>query len=554
MKRFALSLVVMTSISISAQTVEIAPSAPVTRQVRSFVDATPEAYRADARNLYGPMGYRLVWIRNSRPTAQALSVINLFEHADAKGLNPLDYDGGRWQTRLSNLSSDDALAEFEVAMTTSLLRYTSDVRYGRVDPRSVRFDFDVESKKIYLPQTVWQIANASDPAAAIAQLEPQHAEYKNLLTALGTWRRIAADPASDAQIPVVTKLSPKDTYDALPQLAAKLRAFGDLAADAQVDGNRYEGAIVDAVKQFQGRHGLNDDGVIGKTTFAQLNVPATRRVQQIELAIERWRWTPQIDGPSVLVNIPEFRLRARDAEGELTMRVVVGKASSSRTPVFGGEIKHVVFRPYWGVPPGIQKGEIVPKLEKDRGYLARNGYEVVDSNGRSLGSSVSDDTLRRLRSLSLQVRQKPGTSNALGLVKFLFPNENNVYLHDTPSQSTFALARRDASHGCIRLAEPAALAEWALRHQTTTEWTAEKVQAAMKGERNDHYVRLERPIPVMILYATAVAHENGRVEFFDDIYGHDVQLTAALEQRIARPAAEKTLLAQAGNGSQVAAR
>ena len=553
MKRLSLLVVMMTAISISAQTVEIAPSAPVTQQVKSLVDATPQAVRADARNLYAPMGYRLVWIRNSRPSAQALAVIDLFEHADAKGLNPLDYDGGRWQPRLATLSGDAALAEFEVAMTASLLRYVSDVAFGRVDPRSVRFDLDVESKKFYLPQTVWQIANANDPAAAIAQLEPQHAEYKNLLTALGMWRTIAADPANDVPLPVVTKLSPKDTYDALPQLAAKLRTFGDLAAGAQIDGNRYEGAIVDAVKQFQSRHGLDADGVISKKTFAALNVPASRRVQQIELALERWRWTPQTDGPSILVNIPEFRLRARDAEGELTMRVVVGKASSSRTPVFGGAIKHVVFRPYWNVPPGIQRGEFVPKLEKDRGYLARNGYEIVDGNGRSLGSSVSDDTLRRLRSLQLQVRQKPGNSNALGLVKFLFPNDNNVYLHDTPSQSTFALARRDASHGCIRLAEPAALAAWALRHQTT-EWTPEKVQAAMKGDRNDQYVRLERPITVTIHYATAVARDNGQVDFFEDIYGHDVQLTAALEQRIARPAEAKTLLAQAGNGTQVAAR
>ena len=536
MKRFALLvLLVMASMTLSAQTVAIAPSTPVTKQVASLIDASTD-YRSDLHNFYGPVAYRLVWIRNSQPSAQALAVINLFEHADSKGLNPNDYDGGRWQSRLSSLTSDAALAEFDVAMTASLMRYASHLSAGRIHPQTVDFAFETE-KNVYLPNVVWQTANTADPAAFLAQSEPQSTEYKRLLTALASWRTIAADAANDTELPVVTKLSPKDTYDALPQLAAKLRTYGDLSSDIQIDGNRYEGAIVDAVKSFQRRNGLDADGVISKRTFAALNVAASRRVQQIELALERARWTPETVGPSITVNIPEFMLRARDEKGEeLTMRVVVGKAAGHKTPVFNGDIKHVVFRPYWSVPPAIQRGEIVPKLEKDRAYLARNGYEVVDSNGRSLGSSVSDDTLRRLRSMQLQVRQKPGNSNALGLVKFLFPNENNVYLHDTPSQSTFALARRDASHGCIRLSDPAALATWTLRYQTATEWNAEKVQTAMKAEKNDQYVRLERPIPVMITYTTAVAQENGQVAFYDDIYGHDVQLTAALEQHSTRPA------------------
>lgn len=550
MKRFYSFVVLMVmTISIPAQTVEIAPAAPVTRHLRTLVDATPAGVRTDVRNFYGPIAYRLVWIRNSRPTAQTLAVIDQFENADAKGLNPLDYDGGRWQPRLASLTSDASLAEFDVAMTTSVMRYASDLRIGRIDPQTVRFDFETASKKMYLPDFVWQVANANDPVTVLAQAEPQQEEYKRLLSALATWRRIAADTANETELTVVTKLSPKDNYDALPRLAAKLRAFGDLAAGAQVDTIKYEGAIVDAVKHFQNRHGLDADGVISKKTFAQLNVPASRRVKQIELALERWRWTPVVtEGPSVTVNIPEFMLRARSESGELAMRVVVGKAAGHKTPVFGGDIKHVVFRPSWSVPPTIQRNEIVRHLERDRGYLARNNYEVVDGSGASLGSSVSDDTLRRLRALQLTVRQKPGTSNALGLVKFLFPNDNNVYLHDTPSQSHFAYARRDYSHGCIRVEDPAALAAWALQ------WELEKVQKAMKGDRNENYARPARPIPVRILYITAVAGENGEVRFLDDIYGHDVQLTAALEQRITRPAAEKVLLAQAGASAQTASR
>jgi len=532
MKR-TLSLValVMVTLSLSAQTVEIAPMAPATRQVREYVDASASDVRADVRNFYGPIAYRFAWIRNSRPSAQALAVIDLFENADAKGLNPLDYDGGRWQPRLQALNGDAALAEFEVAMTAAAIRYLSDLHTGRIDPQSVGFDFNVQAKAFYRPDAVWQLANAADPAAVVAQVEPQSEDYKRLVTALATWRGIAADASIDAPLPAVTKLTPNNDYEGVPQLAAKLRAFGDLAAGAQVNGTRYEGAIVDAVKHFQMRHGLDADGVISKKTLAQLNVTASQRVKQIELALERARWTPAAaDGPSIVVNIPEFTLRARDERGELAMRVVVGKAAGHKTPVFGGDIRHIVFRPYWSVPPAIQRNEIVPHVEKDSGYLARNNYEIVDDAGVSHGSSVNAGTIARLRSLQLQVRQKPGKGNALGLVKFLFPNDNNVYLHDTPSQSTFALARRDASHGCIRLSDPAALAAWALA------WTPEKVQTAMTGERNDNYVKPARPISVSITYTTAVARENGDVAFFDDIYGHDVQLISALDARTARPA------------------
>jgi murein L,D-transpeptidase YcbB/YkuD len=531
---------VMVTLSLSAQTVEIAPMAPATRQVREYVDASASDVRADVRNFYGPIAYRFAWIRNSRPSAQALAVIDLFENADAKGLSPLDYDGGRWQPRLQALNGDAALAEFEVAMTATAIRYLSDLHTGRIDPQSVGFDVNVQAKAFYRPDAVWQLANAADPAAVVAQVEPQSEDYKRLLTALATWRGIAADASIDAPLPVVTKLSPNSDYEGLPQLAAKLRAFGDLAADAQVNGTRYEGAIVDAVKHFQTRHGLDADGVVSKKTFAQLNVTASQRVKQIELALERARWTPAAtDGPSIVVNIPEFTLRARDERGELAMRVVVGKAAGHKTPVFGGDIRHIVFRPYWSVPPAIQRNEIVPHVEKDHGYLARNNYEIVDDAGVSHGSSVNAGTIARLRSLSLQVRQKPGKGNALGLVKFLFPNDNNVYLHDTPSQSTFALARRDASHGCIRLSDPAALAAWALA------WTPEKVQTAMTGERNDNYVKPARPISVSITYTTAVARANGEVAFFEDIYGHDVQLISALDSRTSRPATAAGVLVAA---------
>lgn len=527
MKRlFVVLMLTVVPVVLSAQTVDVAPATPVAKMIRSLVDTEAGVSSTDLRNFYGPIGSRPVWTRNERPTPQALAVIAQLENAAVKGLDASDYSAGQWTSRLSTLRGDVNVARFDVALTLAAMRYASDVSVGRVKPNSVDFDLDVEAKRQYLPAVIAQLTVSPDAAATLASLEPQHDDYRRLLVALAKYRRIAADSASDAPLPVVSKLSPKDSYAALPQLATILRHQGDLAASTVVDGTTYDGAIVDAVKKFQSRHGLDADGIVSKKTFAQLNTPASYRVEQIEMALERWRWAPsRVAGASIIVNIPEFRLRARnDNNEELTMRVVVGKAAGHQTPVFDGDIKHVVFRPYWSVPPAIQRGEIAPKVEKDTNYLARNGYEIVDANGAT--QSVGADTARRLRNGSVSVRQKPGTSNALGLVKFLFPNDNNVYLHSTPSQDLFNRTRRDFSHGCIRVEDPIALAEWTLSDRP--EWTKQKIQAAINGKRDDVYVKVDRPITVMILYTTAVATENGEVRFYEDIYGHDTLLANAL--------------------------
>ena len=526
MKRLSFALVLLATVSLSAQTVDVAPATPAAKLVRSLVDGGS----FDLRSVYAPAGYAMVWSRGGRPTAQAQAVIAQLETASVKGLDATDYAGGQWAARIANLKSDAAIARFDVDLTSAALQYASDLRLGRVNPREVSFDFDLDAKRLFAPVLIQQLTTSNDPAAVLASLEPKHEDYRRLIAALATYRRIEAASAEEAPLPIVTKLKAGQSYDALPSLAARLRRLGDLDANVIVNGTTYEGAIVYAVKHFQSRHGLEADGVIGKTTFAQLNVPASKRVQQIEWAIERWRWIPvDAEASSIIVNIPEFALRARDAQSgeELTMRVVVGKAAGHKTPVFDGDIKHVVFRPYWSVPPSIQRGEIAPKVASDATYLARNNYELVDDSGRSLGSAVDADTARRVRNGSVSVRQKPGTSNALGLVKFLFPNDNNVYLHSTPAQSLFARSRRDFSHGCIRVEDPVALAEWTLRGQD--EWSRKKIESAIGGKKDDIYVRIQRPINVTIMYATASATANGEVHFFQDIYGHDVQLARVLE-------------------------
>jgi murein L,D-transpeptidase YcbB/YkuD len=236
----------------------------------------------------------------------------------------------------------------------------------------------------------------------------------------------------------------------------------------------------------------------------------------------------QFERPPIVVNIPEFRLHAVNEayQSGLLMKVVVGKAFRQKTPVFANQIKSVVFRPYWNVPLSIQRAEILPHIEKDPSYLTKNSYEVVDQRGDMVSDASVTETLKEnLQSGKWSVRQKPGAENALGLVKFEFPNPYDVYMHGTPAQQLFARSRRDFSHGCIRVEDPVALAAWVLRDEP--KWTTERILEAMNGEETLE-VKIKNPIPVLILYGTAIVLENGEVQFFDDIYGYDADLERTL--------------------------
>jgi murein L,D-transpeptidase YcbB/YkuD len=285
------------------------------------------------------------------------------------------------------------------------------------------------------------------------------------------------------------------------------------------------------VKEFQIRHGLDPDGVLGRLTFEELNTPLSERVEEIKLTLERWRWLPhEFERPPVIVNIPEFRVHAIDENHEqaLSMKVVVGKAYGHKTPVFATTMESVLFRPYWNVPYSIQRKEIVPDIRKNSDYLIKHNYQVVDERREVVSQGeVSAGLLDEIRQGTVYVRQRPGPKNALGLIKFEMPNRFDVYMHATPVTSLFSKSRRDFSHGCIRVEDPVALAVWALRDNPG--WTAERVEEAMNGDRTFRE-KLAKPIPVLIVYGTAVVAQNGRVYFFRDIY----RLDADLEKELAR--------------------
>jgi L,D-transpeptidase YcbB len=497
----------------------------------NFID-----YRPSLLKFYEPTGYAPAWSQNSQPVPQALSLIEFFKAAGKKGLNPEDYDASRWDERIRALQGSpntSAVARFDVALTVCAMRYISDLHIGRINPQHFEFGLSVEQKKYDLAHFLRdRILATPNPEAALDGVEPPFAGYRRTEQALARYIELANSDDGE-KLPDVSKpIDPGQPYAGVPRLTRLLKLVGDLPADAAppADSQIYAGALVDAVKSFQRRHGLDADGRLGPATIKQLNVSLRDRVLQLQLTLERWRWLPaEFSAPPIIVNIPDFRLRALDENNKvvLDMRVVVGKAMRTETPVFSRNMTYVVLRPYWNVPPSILRSEIIPNIQRDRNYISRKNYEVATHDGKVVTSGViSDDVLAQLRAGKLMVRQKPGPNNALGLVKLIFPNEHNVYLHSTPSQSLFARSRRDFSHGCIRVEKPAELAAWTLRNNPG--WTLEKVQQGMQSGKDNVTVNLAKPVPVFIVYGTAVTYETGEVHFSDDIYGHDASLAKAL--------------------------
>jgi murein L,D-transpeptidase YcbB/YkuD len=352
--------------------------------------------------------------------------------------------------------------------------------------------------------------------------------YRRLLSALAEYRALAAD-ASWRPPRFEQSLHPGDASDAVPDLARTLTMLRDLPEAAARPDAHYTGVLVDAVRRFQTRHGLDPDGVIGPRTSRALAVPPSARVRQIELTLERFRWIPDLlDARFAIVNVPAFELVVRerlDEPGEpaLSMRVVVGKAGRTPTPVFIAQMHTLVFRPYWNVPRSITVNEMLPKIWRNPGYLAEQHLEIVARGGPDVLPPTLD-SVEKLAVGTARLRQRPGPDNALGRVKFLLPNRYSVYLHDTPFPGIFRKSRRDFSHGCIRLEDPLGLVNWVLRDRP--EWTPDAIAAAMAGTVETR-VPLRDRIFVIAFYATVIVRSDGTVWFFDDLYGHDAMLERA---------------------------
>jgi murein L,D-transpeptidase YcbB/YkuD len=491
-------------------------------------------YRSGIAEFYRAGGYALAWVRDSRPTGTARAVIELLRAAENEGLPARDYDGPLWAGRLEELDSsaqapgESELIGFDLALTVCAMRYMLDLHLGRINPRPsdpvVEAGRELSDPAAFLRE---KVVPAGNVAAALAALEPQFPAYRRLVAAVQRYRELAAQDDGEVLPALPAPVRPGHYYDGVPRLRRLLVLLGDLSPGDAQGAQAYSGALVEAVRRFQARHGLAPDGILGELTLRQLNTPLDARLRQLRLTLERWRWLPHtFRRPPIRVNIPEFRLYAGD---QLAQSVVVGMSFEYQTPVFASLLSEVVFRPPWNVPLSIQFRELVPALEKDPSYLSRHGYEVTNGGDVVVSSGpVTADVLQKLRDGLLHLRQRPGPGNALGLVKFHMRNSHSVYLHGTPSTRGFRESRRDLSHGCIRVEDPAALAAWVLRDQP--EWTGETLRAAMEGSETVT-VKLAEPVPVLIQYGTSAVTEAGEVRFFEDIYGRDAAEAEAFERR-----------------------
>lgn len=486
----------------------------------------------------------MLWFSAGRPTQEARQAIEVLAGAGMDGLNPADYQSEALYRAITLLPNrpvpETLLADIDAQLTSSMQHYLADLHFGRIDPRTIQENFALASPDQFDPAAYLRTAVAEHRLLdAVRQAAPRIPLYANLRLALANYRGLVGHPAWLTPLPALPgrKLEAGSAYAGLDVLTQRLIALGDLAPGIPVP-DRYAGAVVEGVKAFQERHGLETDGVIGKATLANLIVLPAVRQRQIELTLERLRWTPLLqDQRMVVINIPEFVLRAyasNDGRIELkaTMKVIVGKALDTRTPVFDELMRFIEFSPYWNVPPSIARAETVPKLRRDASYFYQQGFEFVSNDGRVI-TGLTQSNLNAVLRGQLRIRQRPGPKNALGDIKFVFPNNDNIYLHHTPFPQLFSRDRRDFSHGCIRVEEPVALAKFVLENEP--EWSEERIREAMgKGESTT--LRLREPVRVVIAYGTAIAKQDGRVFFFPDIYGHDKQLDAALHQHSAMAA------------------
>lgn len=484
-----------------------------------------------------PAAEHLTWLAEGKPSVQAAKLLETMNQADLYGLRPADYRLALTAAELQAVRAGQAdlslQSRFDRALTASAARFVTHIHQGRVTARAAGFDLPPPRSTLDAAAVVRQLATASSPDDVVAALEPRPRPYHALKQALRKYRTLALQPGLHRLPPLAQRsIEVGDDYAGASNLRKLLVALGDTDT-TRGSADKFDASLEAAVRRFQDRHGLKPDGVMGARTYAALTTPLSRRVQQIELTLERWRWLTGLrQRPDIVVNIPQFTLYTLPAPNlpdasPLEMQVIVGRLHD-RTPIFVAQIEEVVFQPYWDVPPSILRKELLPKIRKDPRYLERHHFEIVRGAGDDATVvAPSAATLDALAAGQLRLRQRPGDDNALGRVKFVLPNPYNVRLHGTPEQELFALPSRAFSHGCIRVSAPAALAQFVLRN-AADRWDSERVETAMCGTQTQR-VELAQPLGIIVFYATAAATESRGVLFAEDIYGHDRRLERLLD-------------------------
>ncbi|MEW5909109.1 MAG: L,D-transpeptidase family protein [Thermodesulfobacteriota bacterium] len=493
---------------------------------------------------YNNRGYQPAWIDSQghfNPTVQAL--MGALKASDEEGLLPEIYHLEQLEAlfhetkkEVSSTRSDHSpkLAELDILLTDAFLLYATHLRSGRVNPETIHTAWIAYHPEVDLNLILTLALDRNRISETLSDLSPPHSGYRRLKEALKAYRLIAQNKGWP-NIPTGPALRPRDNDDRAPLLRQRLILSRDLSPSFYNESIRYDESLEHALKQFQRRHGLEPDGVLGKNTLTELNIPVEQRIRQLELNLERWRWIPHNLGQRyLLVNIADFLLEVIESgQRVMDMRVVVGK-EYRRTPVFSETMKYIVLNPFWEVPLSIATKDKLPLIQKDPEYLLKNNFRVFigwEENAREIDPGAIDWSTVGRHNFIYRLRQDPGPENALGRIKFMFPNRFAVYLHHTPSHELFDRTVRTFSSGCIRVEKPLDLAAYVLDDHS---WTKQQIQKVMDTGENRTII-LRNPIPVHLLYWTSWIDSDGMVHFREDIYDRDIELNQALKEKLPPP-------------------
>jgi murein L,D-transpeptidase YcbB/YkuD len=474
--------------------------------------------------------YAPIWVSVGGINERGRNLIEVIGGVGADGLDPNDY---RYLevVALQGAGSKSDLARMDVLLSESLVWLAQHLSAGRLEPTLVERINNLYPVGVDPVDVLRRAVEAPDIASFVGSFAPDQEEYRRLKASLATYKQMVEDGIVWSTVPDGDALKPEMQDARVPLLRKSLVAHGDLDRDVPdvADRMTYGLDLQDAVKRFQIRHGLIDDAVVGKNTLAALNISLSERIEQIIINLERRRWMADDRGDRyVFVNLADFQMKIVDRGRTVFVSPIVVGTEYNQTPVFSDEMEYLEINPYWNVPPSIARGELLPKIKENPGYLAEHQFELLSdwSGGAAVVDPNGVDWSRmNAGNFNLKIRQRPGEGNALGRVKFMFPNEYDVYLHDTPARGLFSRETRTFSHGCVRVGDPIGLADVVLSNESG--WTHERLMAVItSGERT--IVPLRHRLPVHIAYMTAWVNKDGTVNFRRDIYGRDATLSGAL--------------------------
>lgn len=496
---------------------------------------TPILAKEALTRFYELRSFDLAWDSYSarRQLAQAIS-----EVAD-QGLNPLDYHHetiAALALQPTDQVEEDVRADLDLVLSDAFLLLSSHLQAGKVNPRTIHAEWTANRQDLETHTVLAQALDTNSVYQTLQQLKPSSPAYQKLVTARRTLTALLGVPWHE--LPAAPTLRPGDMDPRIPEIRRRLALLGDIptadhdpqnAYDATFDNDLYSDELVIALPAFQARHGLEPDGIIGRQTFAALNKLPVERIRQLDASLERWRWLPDDLGDTfVLVNIASFEMiMVRAGEEILRQRVIVGRPYR-QTPVFSDRIRYLVFNPTWTVPRKLMIEDQLPIIRSDPGYLERMNFKVYRGWGADrveVDPATIDWHSLSANNFPYQLVQEPGPMNALGQIKFMFPNQYDIYLHDTPGQALFGRADRTLSSGCIRVERPFELAERLL--EDNSNWSRANIDRAIEL-RDPVNAMLRTPIPVHLQYWTVWVDQSGVIQFRNDIYGRDQRLIDAL--------------------------